>query len=175
MIADWHRPKSNWETEIMKKKIYWTRIVNKTDYICFFINYLGFILAPLTGFDLRSITNITDHGNYHFMIQSYYPYDCTKSPYFELTYLSQVITAIFISMCVSIPDHYFGALIFHTSTQFVILGSKIANCIQDDDIILAKTQDKYIDKKLGIFVERHVHLIKYVHNKLFKLIIIYLL
>jgi hypothetical protein len=160
MIADWHRPKSNWETEVMKKKIYWTKIVNMTDYICYLICYLGFIVGPIFGFDLRSITNITDHGNRYLIIQSYYPYDYTKSPYFELTYLTHVISAVFIAMSVSIPDHYFGALIFHTSTQFAILGSKIANCIQDDDIILAISQNKYIDKKLGIFVERHVHLIK---------------
>ena len=125
-------------------------------------SYVWFGFAPLIGVDVRVITNITDYGERHLIVQTYYPYDYSRSPNFELTHISQIVALVFLVVAVSVPDNYFGALIFHTSAQFEILGSDIENLLKvnKENEVSQQLRAKHFQNKLAVLVERHAHLIR---------------
>ncbi|NP_001177486.1 odorant receptor 35 [Nasonia vitripennis] len=153
--ADWLRPKLDWEREAMIREASRARIFTVSGYAVLAGCYTGFAFAPLFGFDIRMISNITDYGEKHLLVQSYFPYDYSKSPNYEITQVSQLIAGFFIGMSVSVPDNYFGALLFHASAQFEILGANLENLVRQDDKALRSRQ---FNRRFGIFVDRHVHL-----------------
>ena len=148
--------KYDWEIEAMKREATRARIFTISGYVVLAGAYAGFAFAPLFGFNIRMISNITDYGDRHLLVQSYFPYDYSKSPNYEITHVSQLIAGFFVGMSVSIPDNYFAALVFHASAQFEILGTHIENFIREDKKAL---RARNFNTKLGYFVGRHVHLI----------------
>lgn len=158
MTEDWLRLKHDWELEAMRKEAVRARIFTISGYVVLGGCYSGFAFAPMFGFNIRMISNITDYGERYLLVQSYFPYDYSTSPNYELTHISQLIAGLFIGMSVSIPDNYFGALVFHASAQFQILGTNIENFIQKDDEILKHSKNRNFNRKLGMFIDRHVHL-----------------
>ncbi|KAJ8683553.1 hypothetical protein QAD02_019345 [Eretmocerus hayati] len=155
-IKDWMSPKNNWKRETMINQAKLARFFTIGGYGVIVGCLVSFSAAPLIGIDIRMISNITDYGDRYLMVQSYFPYDYSKSPAFELTYASQVIGGICVALCVSSPDNYFGALVLHAAAQFEILAYDIEHflCKSEDS---ADNEEEF-RKELGCLVDRHVHL-----------------
>ncbi|XP_012527744.2 odorant receptor 22c [Monomorium pharaonis] len=121
---DWTKSKSMQERNIMIKKAQTLRIIVSCAYFiigiaCFFI-----VIPPIFGVSMRFASNITDIGR-PILLQSYYIYDVSKSPLYELTFISQ---AAFISLGIMTYtgiDNFLGLLIFHISGQLDILKDRL--------------------------------------------------
>ncbi|XP_058802890.1 uncharacterized protein LOC131670912 isoform X2 [Phymastichus coffea] len=157
--CDWLRPKRSWEREAMKREAARARLFTISGYVVLAGCYSGFAFAPLFGINIRMISNITDYGDRLLMVQSYLPYDYSKSPAYEITQTSQLIAGFFIGMAVSIPDNYYAALVFHVSAQFEILGDRIERFIKTDPAAETFSSDIDFQRSVGVFIDRHVHLI----------------
>ena len=121
-------------------------------------SFIGFSMGSIFNIDIRIISNITDYGNRNLFAQSYYPYDYSKSPYFELTNLSQMIAATFIGVSITVTENYFGALVFHASAQYQILNEEIKKLFCDADNKEHQETKQIFKKNLVYIVERHTHL-----------------
>ncbi|XP_029672546.1 odorant receptor 43a-like [Formica exsecta] len=125
MIAnDWVKPKASWERIIMVTRAQTARIITMFMYgmmgICFSIA----ILMPACGFSMRYLTNITDPGK-PLPLQTYYIYDTTRSPQYELTFISQAISMILGVLPYTGIDNFLSLLVFHICGQLDILKNRI--------------------------------------------------
>jgi len=98
---------------------------------------------------MRETTNITDPGR-PMPLQTHYIYDVTKSPQYELTFISQSIYIIVAMMSYSGIDNFLGLMIFHICGQLDILKNRLANL-------------KHINSHeiLKSYIIRHVHLLRF--------------
>ena len=156
LTRDWLRPKRDWETEVMKREARRARIFTISGYVVVLCAYAGFALPAIFGLNIHPISNITDYGDRRLLVQSYFPYDYSKRPNYEITQVGQLIGGFFVGSSISTPDNYFTALVFHASAQFAILGTRIEQFIREDKKAF---RDTNFNKKFAYFVERHVHLI----------------
>ncbi|KAL7299527.1 hypothetical protein TKK_0007606 [Trichogramma kaykai] len=156
MRQDWLLTRQDWSSKIMRSAAVKGRIFTMSGYLIIVGCYCGFAVSPFLGFNIRMMSNITDYGDRHMLVQSYYPYDYSKSPVFELTLGSQLVAGIFIGMSVSVPDNYFAALVFHYSAQFKILGARVERLIRDDCSLDAESH--FFSENWPRLVDRHVHL-----------------
>ncbi|XP_014238329.1 odorant receptor 13a-like [Trichogramma pretiosum] len=170
MRKDWLRGCKDQRTrKTMLKAASRARLITTLDYSVMASCYAGFVVAPLLGFDLRTSNNITDYppGGRKLLVQSYYPFDYSASPTFELAYFLQLVGSFFVGMAVSIPDDYFGALILHASAQFNVLAARIDGLIDEvtttrdcrgPAAVADRSDSSTINRRLGRLVDRHVHL-----------------
>ncbi|XP_058802823.1 uncharacterized protein LOC131670863 [Phymastichus coffea] len=141
---------------------------NTIRYYVLLASYVSFVVAPLVGLDFRIINNITDYApGRKLVLQSSFPFEYYRTPYFELVQAGQRLATFFAGASISIPDNYFGALVFHLSAQFEILADRIELLGQqrqegddddDDDDARLMTKRQFTDN-VKAFVDRHVHLI----------------
>ncbi|XP_058795482.1 odorant receptor 13a-like isoform X2 [Phymastichus coffea] len=149
---DWLRAKSFWERELMLQHASGIRLVTAFDYTLTTLTVFGFVVFPLLNIDIRLKSNITDYADRHLLVQSYYPFDYSKTPYFELTMGLQYLGAFFTALATTVPESYFGALVMHTSGQFEILSLGFERCFDEP----GPTND---EPRLPRLVQRHVHLV----------------
>lgn len=88
---------------------------------CFFI-----IVLPVFGVSMRLTTNLTDFGR-PLPLQSYYIYDVTSRPQYELTFISQAIYILLAMMAYTGVDNFLGLLIFHICGQLDILRNRLTS------------------------------------------------
>lgn len=157
---DWLRSKSVLENRKMRNSAAVARLFTIGGYSLIGGSLMGFIIAPLCGLNIRVEQNITDYGRHHLLVQSYYPYDYSKSPHFEITHSSQVVAGCFIAMSLAVPDNYFGALVFHIGGQFELLGHNFEHFIKQDVKVIKIMTVKDFNRSVGVYVDRHVHLIR---------------
>ncbi|CAB0034525.1 unnamed protein product [Trichogramma brassicae] len=162
MRQDWLGTRQDWSSKIMRSAAAKGRIFAMSGYLIMVGCYFGFAVSPFLGFNIRMVSNITDYGGRHMLVQSYYPYDYSKSPIFELTFGSQLVAGIFIGLSVSVPDNYFAALMFHYSAQFEILGARVEQLIRDDCSLDAESH--FFSENWPGLVDRHVHLMTLPNN-----------
>ncbi|XP_011686442.1 PREDICTED: odorant receptor 43a-like [Wasmannia auropunctata] len=82
------------------------------------------IILPSFGISMRLTPNITDPGK-PMPLQTHFIYDVTKSPQYELTFISQSIYIIVAIMSYSGIDNFLGLLVFHISGQLDILKNRL--------------------------------------------------
>ncbi|XP_011861767.1 PREDICTED: uncharacterized protein LOC105558600 isoform X2 [Vollenhovia emeryi] len=124
MAEDWLKSKSVEDRNIMIRQAKNARIIITCAYCimgvaCFFI-----ILLPGFGISMRLTPNITDPGR-PMPLQTYYIYDITKRPQYELTFISQAIFIVLSMMSYSGIDNFLGLLIFHICGQLDILKNRL--------------------------------------------------
>jgi len=110
----------------MIEKAQTTRLIVTCAFVIMFVCATFGIILPAFGISVRCLSNITDPGR-PLPLQSYYVYDVTKSPQYELTYISQSA-----SMCMAIMpytgiDNFLGLLVLHICGQLDILRSRLEN------------------------------------------------
>ncbi|KYN05951.1 hypothetical protein ALC62_03125 [Cyphomyrmex costatus] len=121
MIAeDWIKSKNIQERNIMIRRAQIARNIVTCAYCVMAVGCLFVIVPPGFGMPIRLTSNITDPGKI-VPLQSYYIYDVTKRPQYELTYISQSIYVVLAVITYTGIDHFLGLLIFHISGQFDIL------------------------------------------------------
>ncbi|RLU20343.1 ObirOr5-U35 [Ooceraea biroi] len=124
MIAkDWLKPKSVRERNTMVIWALRARIIIICSYVSMAVAYIIFITMPIFGKSMRLITNITDPGR-PMLLQSYYIYDVTKRPQFELTFISQAFSTFVAVLPYTGIDNFLGLLTFHICGQLVILKNR---------------------------------------------------
>ncbi|XP_011861191.1 PREDICTED: odorant receptor 43a-like [Vollenhovia emeryi] len=149
MIAeDWIRSKSAQERNIMIKRAHTARMIVTCAYFIMGTACILIIVPSAFGISIRFTSNITDQGRL-MPLQSYYIYDVTKSPQYELTFISQAIYSAIGIMSYTGIDNFLGLLIFHICGQLDILKNRLIRF------------DKYIDSDmLKNCVTEHVRLIR---------------
>ncbi|XP_011882801.1 PREDICTED: uncharacterized protein LOC105570306, partial [Vollenhovia emeryi] len=150
MIAeDWERPKNAQERNIMIRRAQSARLIIMSAYSIMALGCVFLIILPGFGVSIRLLSNITDPGK-PMPLQSYYFYDITKSPQYELTFISQAIVMILGIMSYSGIDNFLGLLIFHICGQLDILKHRLTYL------------DKYINSyaMLKSCVTKHISLLR---------------
>lgn len=134
-------------------------------YIVMIISTISILITPIFGLSFRIINNITDVGERFLPCQTYYPYDFTKSPYYEFTYLIQIVSIVFVSTSLAGVTTFFGVLVFHVCGQLKILSTVIQDLTLQ--ILDAKSKSRSeIGQVIKNIVDRHLHLIRWMHSKL---------
>jgi len=151
MIAeDWVKLKNVQERNVMIRRAQSARIIVMCAYYIMAISYLFIIILPGFGMSIRLTSNITDPGRL-VPLQTYYIYNVTKRPQYELTYISQAIYIVLAVMSYTGIDHFLGLLVFHISGQLDILKDRLIHL------------DKYINSydMLKRCVARHIRLLRF--------------
>ncbi|KYN30842.1 Putative odorant receptor 13a [Trachymyrmex septentrionalis] len=154
MIAeDWIKSKSVQDRNVMIRRAYTARIIIICAYCimglaCFFI-----IILPSFGISMRLTPNITDPGK-PMPLQTYYIYDQTKRPQYEITFISQAVYILLATMSYTGIDNFLGLLIFHICGQLDILKNRLTRL------------DKYINSRnmLKSCIIKHIHLLSAAYN-----------
>ncbi|XP_011705129.1 PREDICTED: uncharacterized protein LOC105460381, partial [Wasmannia auropunctata] len=92
---------------------------------------------------------ITDPGR-PMPLQTHYIYDITKSPQYELTFVSQIICILIAMMAYAGIDNFLSLLVFHICGQLDILENRLAHL------------DKYknYDEVLKCCIAKHIRLLR---------------
>ncbi|XP_011861197.1 PREDICTED: putative odorant receptor 69a, isoform B [Vollenhovia emeryi] len=150
MIAeDWAKLTNVQDRKIMIRHAQNARIIIICAYCIMGLAFFLSFVLPIFGISMRLTPNITDPGR-PLPLQSYYIYDITKRPQYELTFLSQAISMIPAIMAYSGIDNFLGLLVFHICGQLDILKNRLTGLDK-----YVKTQDT-----LKSCVIRHTRLIK---------------
>ncbi|XP_071576932.1 odorant receptor 9a-like [Temnothorax nylanderi] len=137
MIAeDWIKVKSAQDRSVMIKRARSARIIITFAFCIMGTGVFYLIVLPIFGISIRDTTNITDPGRL-MPLQTYYIYDVTNSPQYELTYISQSIYIIVSMMSYSGIDNFLGLLVFHICGQLEILKNRLSSfdeCVNSHEI-----------------------------------------
>ncbi|XP_011875664.1 PREDICTED: uncharacterized protein LOC105566352 [Vollenhovia emeryi] len=151
MIAeDWLRLKSPQDRKIMIRQAKIARIIITCGFLLMGLACTFSIILPRLGISVRLLSNITDLIGRPMIVQSYYIYDITKRPLYELTYTIQGVFIVFSVIGYSGIDNFLGLLVFHICGQLDILKNRLTRLDK-----YVKTQDT-----LKSCVIRHTRLIK---------------
>lgn len=121
---DWLKPKNTRERMIMITKAKTARIIILFAYFIMGATVVIGIALPACGLSMRYLTNITDPGK-PLPLQTYYVYDITKSPQYELTFLCQSIGIVLAILPYTGIDNFLSLLVFHICGQLKILKYRI--------------------------------------------------
>ncbi|XP_011861185.1 PREDICTED: odorant receptor 43a-like isoform X1 [Vollenhovia emeryi] len=149
IVEDWVKLKTAQERSVMVRKARIARIIITFAYCAMGIGCFFLIILPSFRISMRTTTNITDPGR-PMPLQTYYIYDVTKSPLYELTFISQSIYIVVAMMSYSGIDNFLGLLVFHICGQLEILKNHLSNL------------DKYVNshEKLKHCIIRHMRLLR---------------
>ncbi|XP_012538689.1 odorant receptor 67c [Monomorium pharaonis] len=149
ITKDWIKLKSNSERRLMIRRAHSARIIIICSYCimglgCFFVAIL-----PIFGVTMRLTPNITDPGK-PMPLQTYYIYDITKRPQYELTLISQIIYVAIAMMAYTGIDNFLSLVVFHICGQLDILKNRLQQL------------DKYINyhEMLKCCVAKHIRLLR---------------
>ncbi|XP_018376841.1 PREDICTED: uncharacterized protein LOC108770048 [Trachymyrmex cornetzi] len=138
MIAeDWQKLKNAYERSMMIKRAQTARIIIMCAYSAMTIAFTFVVVLPICGISIRYLTNVTDPGKL-LPLQTYYPYDVSKRPQYELTFFIQSIAIFFAILSYTGIDNFLGLLVFHICGQLEILRYRIThldNFINFHDIL----------------------------------------
>ncbi|XP_011051911.1 PREDICTED: uncharacterized protein LOC105144618 [Acromyrmex echinatior] len=149
IVEDWVKLKNAEERNIMIRRAQSARIIITFAYCIMGIGCFYLIVLPSFGISMRDTTNITDPGR-PMPLQTHYIYDVTKSPQYELTFISQSVYIIIAMMSYSGIDNFLGLLVFHICGQLDILKNRLTN--------LDKCKNSH--KILNSCITRHIRLLR---------------
>lgn len=142
-MEDWLRSKSAKERNAMVRNAEIARAIIAFAYCLMGLAYVFIIVLPIFGISIRCLTNITDSGR-SMPIQTYYIYDVTKTPQYELTYIVLSISVFFAMTCYAGIDNFLGLVVFHICGQldflrhrflcmnkFVNFHTSLKSCVRD--------------------------------------------
>lgn len=151
MIADdWAKSKTDIERNVMIRRARIGRAFNIFGYTFSSISLMSMLILPKFGIYLRYTTNGTDL----FPLPTYYIYDVSQSPYYEIIFVVQMITILTTISCYLGVDNFFGILILHICGQFENLQTRLANI---------KESENY-DRILTTILLDHTRLIRYLET-----------
>lgn len=126
MVADdWTRPKSPRERTTMIGGARTARALITFGYGIMGASLVAAVALPACGLSMRYLTNVTDPGR-PLPLQTYYAYDTTRSPQYELTFTCQAITMFLCILPYTGIDNFLGLLVFHVCGQLENLRRRVA-------------------------------------------------
>lgn len=148
---DWLAPKLNAERDIMTKRARTARLIIICEFVIIMSAAISVIVLPYFGLPLRHLTNLTDR-NKPLPLHTYYFYDTDKSPQFELTCLSQVITIFLVVIIYVAVNALFESVIFHICGQLENFKGRLNNLVLCKDF----------NRTLSSSIVTHLRLIRWV-------------
>ncbi|KOX76215.1 Zinc finger protein 84, partial [Melipona quadrifasciata] len=146
MIAeDWAKLKTDFEERVMIRRARMARIINIFGYILVCILIWLLMVFPRFGITIRYITNVTDIKKL-LPLPTYYMYDVSETPYFEIMYIIQSTSLLVATFCYTGIDNFFGVVILHICGQLENLRFHLSNMkeSQTSNQILAATIEDHI-------------------------------
>ncbi|KOC68052.1 Putative odorant receptor 30a [Habropoda laboriosa] len=146
MIAeDWAKLKTDFERDVMIQRTRITRATSILSYALIFTAVMFMIVLPRTGITTRYVTNETNIKKL-FPVPTYYIYDISETPYFEIMFLLQMATLVLMALCYIGVDNFFGILILHICGQLENLRTRLANIkhLETFDRILVTTVEDHV-------------------------------
>ncbi|RLU21052.1 ObirOr5-U62 [Ooceraea biroi] len=146
---DWLKPKTSEERNVMIKQARIARILTIFCSCMMLISLIFVVVLPLFGISMRYRTNRTDSDK-SLPLQTYYVYDKEKSPFFEITYVLQCISATLSGFMYSGTDSFLTFLVFHVCGQLENLKKRVIDL------------DKFHDFRnaLSYNIQDHIRLIR---------------
>lgn len=127
MIAeDWLKSKSLYERNVMIKWAQRARIIVICAFFVMGIACVSLVGTTIFGKSMRLTPNITDPGR-PLLLQSYYLYDITKRPQYEITLIFQIISLFIVIIPYTGIDTFLGLLVFHICGQLDILKNRLVH------------------------------------------------
>jgi len=114
----------------MIKLALYARIIITCTYLIIIISFIIVFGMPIFGKSIRMASNITDSG-ISLVIPTYYIYDVTKRPEYEITVIGQYISFIILTTLYTGVDNFLGFLVFHICGQLDIMTNRF-KCNRED-------------------------------------------
>ncbi|XP_026826797.1 odorant receptor 43a isoform X2 [Ooceraea biroi] len=121
---DWQKENTPEERNVMVKQARIARILMLLGCFMMLVTAIFIVALPLFGISIRYRTNRTDPDK-SLPFQTYYVYDKDKSPFFEIMYILQSISAILLAFMYSSTDSFLSLLVFHVCGQLKNLEKRI--------------------------------------------------
>ncbi|XP_011063678.1 PREDICTED: uncharacterized protein LOC105151580 [Acromyrmex echinatior] len=155
IMKDWKKIKNDQERNLMIRRAQTARIIITCSYCIIALQWTFISVLPIFGVTMRLTSNITDPGRMLMPLQSHYIYDITKSPQYELTFISQAVYLVIAMMTYSGVDNFLSLVVFHICGQLDILANRMQHL------------DKYKNypQVLKCCIEKHIHLLRFVTCK----------
>jgi hypothetical protein len=120
------------ESSIIRETIKYGRKISIGCLTLYLITALSMILHPLTSVQTdqthENTLNHTRESHRNLPFKSWYPnWDTTKSPEYEIEYLSQATLTLLESWCLGCIDTFCVTLMIHVGCQFDLLGISLRN------------------------------------------------
>lgn len=147
---DWLQPKTTKERHIMMKHARSARFIMIFAYCILTSSVILLVLLPCFGVSIRYLTNMTNSARLMPM-QSYYLYDSTKSPLYEISFVLQAACIIATAAVFSGTDNFWGLTVSHICGQLENLEARIVSLDMFQDL----------DGILSYSVVDHIRLIRY--------------
>ncbi|EZA58112.1 hypothetical protein X777_01917, partial [Ooceraea biroi] len=123
---DWLRPKPLTERNVMIKQARIARTLTIFGYFVTQLTAITVLFLPLFGISMTYRNNKTDTDKL-LPVQSYYLYNVSKSPLYEVTFVLQSISVMTAGTTYSGMDTYMSLLVFHVCGQLENLRGRIRN------------------------------------------------
>ncbi|XP_026826806.1 uncharacterized protein LOC113561442 isoform X3 [Ooceraea biroi] len=167
ITEDWLKSRDVQEKKVMITWAQKSRIIVISSYIVMGVTSVCGVLLPIFGISPTHGVNINDTEKM-FPLRVYYFYDVTKSPQYELTYISLSIGILFAAITYTGIDNFLGLLVFHICGQIDILSTRLIylnkfvkfhnslkNCVWNHTRLLraiAVIEDTYNKMLLALFL-----------------------
>ncbi|XP_067206063.1 odorant receptor 9a-like [Linepithema humile] len=153
MAEDWMHLSTEAERYVMIKQMQIARLFTIFSYCIGAFGVTTVTVLPSFGLHFRVITNLTDRDRV-LPMQAYYFYDTDKSPQFELTLATQIISMFFTLIIYMSVDAFFMLTIFHICSQLKNFRYRLLNLVVYNDF----------NNALRYIVETHLRLIRFADN-----------
>ncbi|XP_026826790.1 uncharacterized protein LOC105286679 isoform X2 [Ooceraea biroi] len=124
IVEDWLKSKTIYEKNAMMKWALRARIIITCTYLVIVLAFILLFGMPIIGKSMALTPNITDSGK-SMLMPTYYIYDVTKKPQYQLTLISQCISLSTGAVIYTGIDNFFGLCVFHICGQLNIMRSRL--------------------------------------------------
>ncbi|XP_072752160.1 odorant receptor 10-like [Anoplolepis gracilipes] len=166
IMNDWTKTKTPQERTIMIARARTARIIASVAYVIMAGAMSVSIGMSMFGYSMRYVTNVTDPGRI-LPYQSYYIYDVTKSPQYELTFTSQAITMILCAMLYTGVDNFLSLVVFHICGQLDILKNRLIHMNKTNYLNVLKSVVMDHIQLFSFLLYRAIAIIKDTYSALF--------
>ncbi|KAL7299483.1 hypothetical protein TKK_0007721 [Trichogramma kaykai] len=123
---------------------------------------ISFVFTPFFGLNFRQINNRTDcigQRRIHLPLQTVYPGDYHRSPYYELCYAAQMLGGFVVGITIAATDNFFAALTFHASARCRVLAERMAGLA-----VIGIAREEEFFRALGASIREHVRIVRFVRT-----------
>ncbi|XP_046815805.1 odorant receptor 13a-like isoform X1 [Vespa crabro] len=152
IVNDWSQKQAESERSMMLKNAKLSRTISL---FCSTLTYLMLtaFISLQTYANMASASEVDLGGLLH---PATFPYDTKKSPYFEITWLGQLMGTILTAICYSCFDTFLAVFVLHLCGQLSVLRSNLKELAE-----IAKRDVALFQNRLGYIVNRHEQLHKF--------------
>ncbi|XP_006618821.1 odorant receptor 4-like [Apis dorsata] len=153
MLADWSEPIGDQDRETMLRN---ARIGRAISIVCSTLTY--FMLFAFVSLQIWSNAENASEADLGGLLHpATFPYETSRSPNFEITWLGQLMGTVLTAICYSCFDTFLAVLVLHLCGQLTVLGTAL------EDLVNATRRNDYktFEERLRSIVNRHNHLSRF--------------